>query len=160
MNGTGTSLEYGDIDFSALVPKTYMGAANGVATLDTSGKLPPNQLPETFSTITLPFFSVWEQSSATVTNKTYYVTRMWKQTIRIDGISFKLAGGSCTIQLAVDGSVVGSTYSVSSTAQSVSLATIIEIDATTSGRRLEIVVTNASSATTLEVGIAAATVNV
>jgi hypothetical protein len=160
VNGTGTSLEYGDIDFSALVPKTYMGAANGVATLDTSGKLPPNQLPEIFSTISLPFFSVWEQSSASVTNKTYFVTRMWKQTIRIDGLSFKLAGGSCTIQLAVDGSTIGSTYSVSSTAQSLSLTTIIEIDATTSGRRLELVVTNASSATSLEVGIAAATVNV
>jgi hypothetical protein len=160
VNGTGTSLEYGDIDFSSLVPKTYMGAANGVATLDTAGKLPVGQLPETFSTITLPFFSVWEDSSATVTNKTYFITRMWKQTIRIDGIAFKLAGGSCTIQLSVDGSVIGSTYSVSSTAQSISLATIIEIDATTSGRRLELVVTNASSATSLELGIAAATVNV
>lgn len=160
VNGTGTSLEYGDIDFSSLVPKTYMGAANGVATLDTSGKLPVNQLPETFSTITIPFFSVWEDSAATVTNKTYFITRLWKQTIRIDGISFKLAGGSCTIQLAVDGSVVGSTYSVSSTAQSISLATIIEIDATTAGRRLELVVTSATSATSLEMGIAAATVNV
>ena len=39
--GTGTALGYSDIDFSALVPKTYMGAANGVATLDVSGKLPP-----------------------------------------------------------------------------------------------------------------------
>lgn len=160
VNGTGTSLEYGDIDFSALVPKTYMGAANGVATLDTSGKLPASQLPETFSTITIPFFSVWEDSAATVSNKTYFITRLWKQTIRIDGMSFKLSGGSCTIQLSVDGSVIGSTYSVSSTAQSIDLASIIEIDATTSGRRLELVVTNASSATSLEIGIAAATVNV
>ncbi|MEK9913304.1 MAG: hypothetical protein VW580_05210, partial [Flavobacteriaceae bacterium] len=113
-----------------------------------------------FSTVTIPFFSVWEDSAASVTNKTYFITRLWKQTIRIDGISFKLAGGSCTIQLAVDGSVVGSTYSVSSTAQSISLATIIEIDATTAGRRLELVVTSATSATSLELGIAAATVNV
>ena len=160
VNGTGTSLEYGDIDFSALVPKTYMGAANGVATLDTSGKLPVSQLPETFSTITIPFFSVWEQSSATVTNKTYFVTRLFKQTIRIDGLAFKLSGGTCTIQLSVDGVAVGSTYSVSTTASQQSLTTIIEIDSTSVGRRLELVVTNASSATSLEVGIAAATVNV
>ena len=160
VNGTGTSLEYGDIDFSALVPKTYMGAANGVATLDTSGKLPVSQLPETFSTITIPFFSVWEQSSATVTNKTYFVTRLFKQTIRIDGLAFKLSGGTCTIQLSVDGVAVGSTYSVSTTASQQSLTTIIEINASATGRRLELVVTNASSATTLEVGIAAATVNV
>lgn len=160
VNGTGTALEYGDIDFSALVPKTYMGAANGVATLDVSGKLPPSQLPETFSTITIPFFSVWEQSSATVANKTYFVQRMFKQTIRIDGIAFKLSGGTCTIQLSVDGVAVGSTYSVSTTASQQNLTTIIEIDATSVGRRLELVVTNASSATSLEVGIAAATVNV
>ena len=160
VNGTGTSLEYGDIDFSALVPKTYMGAANGVATLDTSGKLPVSQLPETFSTITIPFFSVWEQSSATVANKTYFVTRLFKQTIRIDGLAFKLSGGTCTIQLSVDGVAVGSTYSVSTTASQQSLTTIIEINASATGRRLELVVTNASSATTLEVGIAAATVNV
>ena len=160
VNGTGTSLEYGDIDFSALVPKTYMGAANGVATLDTSGKLPVSQLPETFSTITIPFFSVWEQSSATVTNKTYFVTWLFKQTIRIDGLAFKLSGGTCTIQLSVDGVAVGSTYSVSTTASQQSLTTIIEINASATGRRLELVVTNASSATTLEVGIAAATVNV
>ena len=160
VNGTGTSLEYGDIDFSSLVPKTYMGAANGVATLDTSGKLPVSQLPETFSTNTIPFFSVWEQSSATVTNKTYFVTRLFKQTIRIDGLAFKLSGGTCTIQLSVDGVAVGSTYSVSTTASQQSLTTIIEIDSTSVGRRLELVVTNASSATSLEVGIAAATVNV
>ena len=160
VNGTGTSLEYGDIDFSALVPKTYMGAANGVATLDTSGKLPVSQLPETFSTITIPFFSVWEQSSATVAKKTYFVTRLFKQTIRIDGLAFKLSGGTCTIQLSVDGVAVGSTYSVSTTASQQSLTTIIEINASATGRRLELVVTNASSATTLEVGIAAATVNV
>ena len=160
VNGTGTALEYGDIDFSALVPKTYMGAANGVATLDTSAKLPPSQLPETFSTVTIPFFSVWEQSSATVTNKTYFVSRMFKQTIRIDGIAFKLSGGTCTIQLSVDGVAVGSTYSVSTTANQQDLTTIIEIDATSVSRRLELVVTNASSATSLEVGIAAATVNV
>ena len=160
VNGTGTSLEYGDIDFSSLVPKTYMGAANGVATLDTSGKLPVSQLPETFSTNTIPFFSVWEQSSATVTNKTYFVTRIFKQTIRIDGLAFKLSGGTCTIQLSVDGVAVGSTFSVSTTASQQSLTTIIEIDSTSVGRRLELVVTNASSATSLEVGIAAATVNV
>ena len=46
------------------------------------------------------------------------------------------------------------------TASQQNLTTIIEIDATSVSRRLELVVTNASSATSLEVGIAAATVNV
>ena len=160
VNGTGTSLEYGDIDFSPLVPKTYMGAANGVATLDTGGKMPVNQLPETFSTITIPFFSVWEDSQAAIGNKTYFVSRLWKQTIRIDGIAYKLNAGTCTIQLSVDGTPVGSTYAVSSTLNSENLATVIEVDATNASRRIELVVTNNSAGQTLEVAIAAATVNV
>ena len=160
VNGTGTALEYGDIDVAALVPKTYMGAANGVATLDTSGNLPVTQLPETFSTISIPFFSVHEDSSATVTNKTYFLTRFWKQTIRIDGIAFKTNGGTCTIQLSVDGSLVGTTHSVTSTLSSISLPTVIEINATVASRRLELVTTNNSSAQSLEVCVAAASVNV
>lgn len=160
VNGTGTGLEYGDIDFSALVPKTYMGAANGVATLDTGGKMPVNQLPETFSTQSIPFFSVWEDSAAAIGNKTYFVTRLWKQTIRIDGIAYKLNSGSCTLQLSVDGTPVGNTYSVTTALQNDNLATVIEIDATVASKRLELVVTNNSSGQTLEVSIAAATVNV
>ena len=160
VNGTGTSLEYGDIDFSPLVPKTYMGAANGVATLDTGGKMPVSQLPETFSTTTIPFFSVWEDSQAAIGNKTYFVSRLWKQTIRIDGIAYKLNAGTCTIQLSVDGTPVGSTYAVSSTLNSENLATVIEVDATNASRRIELIVTNNSGGQTLEVAIAAATVNV
>ena len=160
VNGTGTALEYGDIDVSALVPKTYMGAANGVATLDTSGNLPVTQLPETFSTVSIPFFSVHEDSAAAISNKTYYFTRFWKQTIRIDGLAFKTNGGSCTIQLSVDGSLVGTTHSVTATLSSISLPTVIEINATVASRRLEIVTTNNASGLSLEVVVAAATVNV
>lgn len=160
VNGTGTALEYGDIDVSALVPKTYMGAANGVATLDTSGNLPVTQLPETFSTVSIPFFSVHEDSAAAISNKTYFFTRFWKQTIRIDGLAFKTNGGTCTIQLAVDGSLVGTTHAVTSTLSSISLPTVIEINATVASRRLEIVTTNNSGGQSLEVVVAAATVNV
>ena len=160
VNGTGTALEYGDIDFSALVPKTYMGAANGVATLDTGGKMPVNQLPETFSTQSIPFFSVWEDSAANIGNKTYFVSRIWKQTIRIDGIAYKLNSGTCTMQLSVDGTPVGNSFAVTTALQNDNLATVIEIDATVASKRIELVVTNNSSGQTLEVAIAAATVNV
>ena len=160
VNGTGTGLQYGDIDFSSVVPKTYMGAANGVATLDTSGNLPVTQLPETFSTVSIPFFSVHEDSSANIGNKTYYLSRIWKQTIRIDGIAYKLSSGTATLQLSVDGVAVGSTYSATSSLQSDNIATVIEIDATVASKRIELVVTNNSSGQSLEVVIAAATVNV
>lgn len=160
VNGTGTGLQYGDIDFSSVIPKTYMGAANGVATLDSSGNLPVTQLPETFSTVSIPFFSVHEDSSANIGNKTYYLSRIWKQTIRIDGIAYKLSSGTATLQLSVDGVAVGSTYSATSSLQSDNIATVIEIDATVASKRIELVVTNNSSGQSLEVVIAAATVNV
>ena len=160
VNGTGTGLQYGDIDFSSVVPKTYMGAANGVATLDSSGNLPVTQLPETFSTVSIPFFSVHEDSSANIGNKTYYLSRLWKQTIRIDGIAYKLSSGTCTLQLSVDGTAVGSTFSATSSLQSDNIATVIEIDGTVASKRLELIVTNNSSGQSLEVVVAAATVNV
>jgi len=160
VNGTGTGLQYGDIDFSSVVPKTYMGAANGVATLDSSGNLPVTQLPETFSTVSIPFFSVHEDSSANVGNKTYYLSRIWKQTIRIDGIAYKLSSGTCTLQLAVDGVAVGSTFSATSSLQSDNIATVIEVDGTVASKRIELIVTNNSSGQSLEVVVAAATVNV
>lgn len=160
VNGTGTALEYGNIDFSAVVPKTYMGAANGVATLGSDGKMPVNQLPDTFATNTLSFFSVHEDSSATVQNKTYFVANIWKQKIRIDGITAKLVSGTCTIQLAVDGSTIGSTFAITNSRTSQDMPTVIEVDGTNAGRRIEIVVTSASSANTLEVGISVATLNI
>ena len=157
VNGTGTSLEYGDLDLSSVVPKTFRGSVNGVASLDSSAKIPTNQLPDIFATSTISFFNVWEDASVNVANKTYFVSKIWKQKLRLDGITHKLAAGTCTIQLSVDGATIGSTFSVSTTSASVNMPTTIEIDGTTTGRRLELVVTNTSGANSLEVGIAAAT---
>ena len=160
VNGTGTSLEYGDLDLSSVVPKTFRGSVNGVASLDSSAKIPTNQLPDIFATSTISFFNVWEDASVNVANKTYFVSKIWKQKLRLDGITHKLAAGTCTIQLSVDGATIGSTFSVSTTSASVNMPTTIEIDGTTTGRRLELVVTNTSVANSLEVGIAAATLSV
>ena len=160
VNGTGTSLEYGVLDLSSVVPKTFRGSVNGVASLDSSAKIPTNQLPDIFATSTISFFNVWEDASVNVANKTYFVSKIWKQKLRLDGITHKLAAGTCTIQLSVDGATIGSTFSVSTTSASVNMPTTIEIDGTTTGRRLELVVTNTSGANSLEVGIAAATLSV
>jgi len=160
VNGTGTALEYGALDLSSVVPKTWRGATNGVASLDSTAKIPTTQLPEIFGTQTLPFFSVWEDASVTVANKTYFLAKVWKHKLRLDGITHKLAAGTATIQLSLDGATIGSSFSVSTTSASVNMPTTIEIDGTSTGRRLELVVTNVSSASSLEVGVAAATLSV
>jgi hypothetical protein len=155
VNGAGTALEYGNIDFSTLVPKTFISAANGVASLDSNGKLPASELPVIFSIDTKTFFQ-----SGTVTNSDIFVARIWKQKIRIDGIAAILSAGTCTVQIKVDGTTVGVTQAVTTTIANVTYGTVIEIDGTTTSKLIEIEVGGASSASNLEVGLAAATVSV
>ncbi len=161
VNGTGTGLEYGNVDLSAVVPKTYMGAANGVASLDSSGKLPTNQLPDVYSVSSIPFMSKWSTGDTNTTaNGTYYVGYIFKQIIRIDGICLKLSAGTCDVRISVDGTPVGSTYNVTTSLQNATIGSPIQVDGTTTGRRVEIAVTNQSSAGILEGALAVATLSV
>jgi len=160
VNGTGTALEYGVVDMSSLVPKTYMGAANGVATLDSSGKLPTNQLPNVYSVSSIPFYTQWQTSSTTTANATYFVSYVYKQILRIDGIALKLSAGTCDVRISEDGTPVGATYNATSTLQNISIGSSIQIDGTSVGRRLEIAVTNQSSAGILEGCLTGATLSV
>jgi hypothetical protein len=148
VNGTGTALEYGTVDLSSVIPVTQKGAANGVASLDSTGRLPSSQLPSVLSTDSL-YIAV-----ATPTNQTYDVKRIYKQKIRIDGLALQTTSGTCSVQISVNGTGLGSTYSVSSTPNEFALGTPIEIDATTSSKAIEFIVTNNSSASALEVTIA------
>ena len=126
-----------------------MGAASGVASLDSSAKIPTAQLPTLFATHTFPLFQ------GTVSNATFLVKRLWKEVVRIDGLTAIVSTGTCTIQLAVDGSVIGTSQAISNTKADVTFGSSISIDATTSSKRLQVIVTNDSSSANLEVGIAA-----
>lgn len=154
VNGTGSGLEFGDPDFSNLVPKTYMGAADGVASLDSSGKIPTSQMPSIYSVNTMNSYQ-----SGAISNTTYRIGTIYKQKIRIDGISAVLSSGTCTIQLAVDGVAVGSTYGVSSSRINQTISPVIEVDALASGRVIQIIVTSNASGNNLDVAIATATLS-
>lgn len=149
VNGTGTGLEWAEVDLSALIPKTWRGAANGVASLDADGLVPVSQMPPIYSAMTIPYYH-----SGSVSDGTYLVQRLYMGTYRIDGIARKLTSGTCNIQLKVDGSVVGTVHSVSNTAADTELNPVIEIDANSVSRRLEVAVTSGSSPVDLEIGIA------
>lgn len=160
VNGTGTALEYGTIDLSSVVPKTYMGAANGVASLDSSGKLPTNQLPDVYSVSSIPFYTQWQTSATTTANNTYFVAYVFKQILRIDGIALKLSAGTCDVRISVDGTPVGATYNATTTLQSNTIGSPIQVDGTSVGRRIEIAVTNQSAAGILEGCLSTATLSV
>ena len=148
VNGTGTGLEFKAIDFSTLVPKTQRGAANGVATLDSNGQLPSAQLPSLLGSDTLYHIE------ASPVNGGLTFKRIFKQKVQIVGISVQTSGGTCDVQIAINGVGSGSTYSASTVTNNVTLGTPIEVDALSSLIGLGVIVSNASSAANLEVALA------
>ena len=65
--------------------------------------------------------------------------------------------GTCNVQIAVDGTGVGSTYNVSSTPNEIALGTPIQVIANTASHSIGFIVTSASSAAnevTLAIAIA------
>jgi hypothetical protein len=65
------------------------------------------------------------------------------QAIRIEGISLVLStGGTCDAQIAIDGSVVGPVFHLTTTKQDVVLSPMIQVDATTVSHEIGIWITN------------------
>jgi hypothetical protein len=154
-NGTGTALEFGDYDDTHLVPKTYMGAASGVATLDADGKLPTTQLPEIFALDTL-----YNKNTGAVANGNYQFKRIFKQKIRIDAISLKTTSGTCSVNVTVDGVDVGSVYAAGAALSETNLGAPIEVDATSGSKLIGYKVASGASPVDLEVALAIAGVSV
>ncbi|MAE55981.1 MAG: hypothetical protein CMK23_08290 [Porticoccaceae bacterium] len=151
VNNTGTSLEYGNPDFSGLIPINQKGASSGVASLDSQGKLPQNQLPTTLASDS--FYAI----ITTAANSPYVIKRIFKQKITIDGIALQTSTGTCSVQIAVDGVGYGDVHAVSSVPTEISaLGSVIEVNATSQSHSVGFIVTNNSSAGNLEVVLAVA----
>lgn len=148
INGTGTAIVYENIDFSSLVPLTQKGAANGVASLDSNGRLPVTQLPSVLAADS--FYHL----EATPSNATYVVKRVFGQLLSITGLALQTSSGTCDVQVAVNGVGVGSVYSVSSTPTEFALGTTIDIDSTSASDVIGFIVTNNSASANLEVTMA------
>jgi len=148
VNGTGTALEYGTVDLSSTIPVTQKGSANGVASLDSTGRLPTAQLPSILSTDSL--FAV----IPTPSDSGFQITRIFRQKIRVDGLALRTQSGTCSVQIAVDGQGFGNVSSASSTPSEFVLGTPIEVDATTNSSSIGFIVSNNSSASNLEVTLA------
>jgi len=155
VNSTGGGLEFSDVDLSALVTTTSIGAANGVAGLDAFGKMPIAQLPSTFATR-----SFYINELGSITNGDYRITRAFKQNVRLDAIAVKTGSGTCNVQLKAAGLNLGDIVAASSTLTEQNLSNSIAVDATTVSREIAITVTSATSVTDLEVTVAAVITNV
>tara|TARA_B100000212_G_scaffold64341_1_gene44348 strand:- start:2505 stop:4052 length:1548 start_codon:yes stop_codon:yes gene_type:complete len=149
VNGTGTALVYAAIDLSSRIATTQRGAANGVASLDSTGRLPSSQLPTSISS-----GSFYKIVSGSVSNGAQVIQRIFKQRIQIDAIHVVCSSGTGTVQIQVNGVNVGSTVNVSSSDNNTTLSTPQEIDATSANKKIGFNITNASSLNDLEVTFA------
>lgn len=152
VNLAGTALEYQDVDLSSVIPITQKGAANGVATLDSDGRVPVASMPTEIAAQNFYF-----KLSGAASNTTYVVARVFKQKMEIVGWSVIGSSGTATAQLALNGTGVGSTAAVSSTINDISLGTVQAVDASANSVRLGVIITSNSSLQDLEVVIAART---
>lgn len=149
VDATGTILEFADLDFSSLIPKTQKAAANGVASLDSSARLPSTQLPEVIT-----FNSIDYYGAGAVSDGSKRIRRIFKQEVVIHAIDLRTDGGTCDVQVEIDGLAVGDTHNVSVTPTTVTLATPITVDALTSSKLIGLLVSNAAAATNLDVTLA------
>lgn len=151
VNETADGYVYRELDFTTVVPKTYMGAANGVASLDSAGKVPVAEMPTLYSA-----HSISREMAGSVTAADFFLSKLWRQKLRIDGISAKTVSGTCQVQITIDGTGVGDTHSISSGGVDIVIDPIIEVDGVASSKRIGINVTSVSAATDLHVAVAVA----
>lgn len=159
IKATGDGFEYGDIDLSSYMPKSYRGAANGVASLDASGTVPLTQIPDFHTGVPL---SLALSNGSNITGGTYFIQKFYKASVVISGMSVKLgaiASGSVTVQLKINGSLHGTAMTVSNTTEAIASAVnvpAVTVDASTSAKTVEVVVGGTFTGVTLaEVAIAA-----
>lgn len=149
INASGSGLEYANVDLSSVIPVTQKGAVNGVATLDSTGRLPGSQLPEALTGGTYDHVEAGAIADGEIVFK-----RIYRQKVRIEAISIRTTSGTCDAQISVNGVALGSTYGVSSLATESVLVSTIEIDALTTSKTIGITISNQSAANTLDVALA------
>lgn len=152
INSTGTGLQWKSVDLSAYAPLTLIGAANGIASLDSSGRLPTSQLPTTLTLDTL-----YTKLASTVSNGNYVIKRIYKEKVRIDARALRLSAGTCNWTLQVDGvDVAGTGVAVTTTPSEANLASSVSVDATSASKTIGFKVDSVSSAADLDVALAVA----
>lgn len=150
VNATGTGYELGEVDLSGYIPRTWRGASNGLAPLNSDGQIPSSYIPALW----VPTYLARE-AVGTVANGNLFLTRVFRNKLRIDGLSARLSAGTCTIQIAVDGVAVTPALAVSTSGGDHVLTQVIEIDGTTSAKKLEVIVGSVATASNLQIGFTA-----
>ena len=144
-NENGNGLQWAEFDISNLIPEDAVGRPNGVASLDSSGRLPFGQLPRVLSGDTIDDFQ------ATPANQKYRLRRVYRQNLQIDGYSVRVDSGTCKVQLFLNNVAFGSKIAVSSTAAEQVLTDAINVEGIENSVLIEYEVTDNAAASNLDV---------
>lgn len=148
VNGTGTALIYDEVDLSSKLDVTSRAAANGVAPLDSSGRLPAQYLPA--ATVSGALYKKVD----TVAPQQEDIQRLYGQSYEVVKISAFTSSGTCTIQVTVDGVLQGDPVNVTSVPSESTLATPISVPSENTARMVGFLVTSNSAGANLEVTLA------
>lgn len=149
VDATGTALGFSTIDFSTLIPVSTKAATNGVASLDTSARLPVAQLPVVIS------HDSYHSYTPTVANVTAKpIKRVFGHSVTLTKVALRIDAGSCTVQLTVDGVAQDASVALSTTSEVIRVfASPINVVGTTASKLIGVTVTSATNATNLDVSI-------
>jgi hypothetical protein len=110
VNGTGTALEFNTQDLSSVIPITEKAAPNGVATLDSLGRMPFTQLPSVLSTQTLylkpdltALNAAVSVAGGSATTYSFVVSRFLLQKATVTSLGVRCTSGTASVTLTVDG---------------------------------------------------------
>lgn len=139
LNATATALEYAPLDFSGLVQSSTIGLANGIAPLNPAAKIARTNLPS--YAYNCPIIG---RIAGAIANATFQVGIIANAKHTFRGLSARVASGSVTLQLQVNGVNVGSTLAVTTTASRLAITEIVE-DATATPRTVALVATGGAT---------------
>lgn len=151
----GTGLEWGNIDLSGYVSLNRVGASNGVAGLDSQGRMVKTQLPEVSGT-----HSIYYASAGAIVNGKFVAERVFKQKLRLIAVAIRTESGTASVTLSIGGVKTGSTFTASSTPSEFPLGSPINIDAMATSIGIGFEIENANATNNLEVTIVAEVLNV
>lgn len=143
LNSTASGYELATVDLSGVVPAEDVGAANGVASLDGSARLPVAQMPTIHRKPSL--LGILQGS---VTNGTKLAGIIGGQKYSLDAADYVLGAGSATVQLRIGGVDFGLPVAVTTTPVRQTWGAVVA-NAVSAGLAVQLVVTLASGASDL-----------
>jgi hypothetical protein len=139
LNSTATALEYSPFDTTGLVQLSQVGAANGVAALNSLGKVPSSNIPD-FAQRS----PIIGRISGAVVNGSYVVGHIAGNIHAFDSLTAKLTSGTATLQLQVGGVTIGATLGATLTSTKLAITSTAS-DATSVVKDVVLVVTGAAT---------------